>query len=372
MGTMSGSPGGSLATVWSWVDVLRRSQGVWLDRQGFGPIETPWQEAARVDGMRLRFYPGTRTGSPLLIVPAPIKRCYIWDLAPERSVVRRALEAGFAVGLVDWLEPAHNELGLTDYADRLPAIALAALLRRCRADAAILAGHSLGGTLAAIFASLHPELVRGLILVETPLRFRGTGDPVAAALGNSPWIADIMESGIGEVVPGSLLTLLAAMTDPVEFIVGPALDLLTCAGSGDALGAHLRVRRWTLDEFAMTGRLFAEVGTRLYEEDSFQAGTLDLAGRTAAVARLTMPMLAILDPDSTLVPAAAALAVAHGGGRLPAVRWCRPEPGIVVRHIGPLIGGNAHKTLWPAAFRWAAATYRPSAYRASRAAVSNS
>jgi polyhydroxyalkanoate synthase len=43
---------------------------------------------------------------PLLFVYALINRPYILDLQQDRSVVRRMLEAGFDVYLIDWGEPS--------------------------------------------------------------------------------------------------------------------------------------------------------------------------------------------------------------------------------------------------------------------------
>jgi polyhydroxyalkanoate synthase len=47
----------------------------------------------------------------LLLVPAPIKRPYVSDLAPGRSVVRRALVAGLNVGLLEWTGPEGDAAG---------------------------------------------------------------------------------------------------------------------------------------------------------------------------------------------------------------------------------------------------------------------
>ena len=59
-----------------------------------------------------------QAGPVVLVVPAPIKRSYIWDLLPEASAVRRLLAAGARVLLAEW-QPAPREFGLADYADRL-------------------------------------------------------------------------------------------------------------------------------------------------------------------------------------------------------------------------------------------------------------
>ena len=101
------------------MDEARRQAGRMLDAAGFGPDEAPWREALRADGVRLRAYGEPVPGPVLLLVPAPIKRHYVWDLAPGRSVVRRALAAGFNVGLIERTEPEGDaaDRGVDDYAD---------------------------------------------------------------------------------------------------------------------------------------------------------------------------------------------------------------------------------------------------------------
>jgi poly(3-hydroxyalkanoate) synthetase len=51
----------------------------------------------------------TPEAPPVLIVPAPIKRPYIFDFLPPVSVVRRLLEKGFAVYLIDGREVGEPE-----------------------------------------------------------------------------------------------------------------------------------------------------------------------------------------------------------------------------------------------------------------------
>jgi len=165
----------AVVTSFSLLDETRRQLGHALDLAGLGPVEAWSQVVAKWPGAQLRAYhPRTAAPGPaLLIMPAPIKRAYIWDLLPRVSVVRHCLRLRLRVFLLEWLDPGPSEdaFGLADYADRLPLAALDVISEETGSAAALLAGHSLGGTLAAIFASLRPERVRGLVLIEAPLAF---------------------------------------------------------------------------------------------------------------------------------------------------------------------------------------------------------
>ncbi len=105
------------------MDEMRRQIGRGLDALGLGPQEMPYRVAAEFRGARLRAYQdqGERQEPVLLIVPAPFKQAYIWDLLPPVSVVRRSLDQGLRVYLLEWLIPTRqeDEFGLAEYADRL-------------------------------------------------------------------------------------------------------------------------------------------------------------------------------------------------------------------------------------------------------------
>ncbi len=351
------------------LDQARRRAGRALDAAGLGPVEAPFRVAATMPGARLRAYqppgdPAAGRRPALLILPAPIKRAYVWDLLPAISVVRHCLRCGLQVYLLEWLDPglAEDGLGLTEHAERLPLAALDAVAAETGETAAVLAGHSLGGTFAAILASLHPQRVRGLVLVDAPLAFGpDRGGPLARAVATVPH-ARALRALAGSPVPGSLTALLSAAAVPEAFVLqrwGDMAASLWGAGHGDSLAAaiHVRAERWALDELAMPGRLFEDVLERLYREDRLAAGTLEVGGRRARLDGLSSPVLAVVNPPGRVVPPASVL---DGLASLPRdaprrVLRYEGERGPALQHLGPLIGPEAHARLWPEILDWAAA-----------------
>jgi polyhydroxyalkanoate synthase len=330
--------------IWSLFEALddaRRTQGMALDAIGLGPVETPHETIFRSAGMSLRRY-GTGPGPAVLIVPAPIKRPYIWDLAPAASAVRRLLAAGATVLLIQW-ERTAEPLGLDAYADRL----IGAALDAAGIDRAVLLAHSLGGLFAAIFAALHPERVRGLGLLATPLHFeRGVG--IFSAMADA-----LPGDRLPESIPGSFLAAASFRAAPLTFGLERFLDLCASVGAPDALATHLRVERWTLDEFPLSGRLVADLAAHLARDDAFVRGTLIVGGRRAAPAQVIAPVLCVVDPRCRVVPPAAVLPFfdAAGSGDKTLLHY-DGDVGVSLQHVGLLVGPQAHARLWPQITRW--------------------
>ena len=74
----------SLLAIAQWNDEVRRQIGRALGAVGLGAHETPYRIVAELPAARLRAYQEAESseGPVVLIMPAPFKRAYIWDLAP--------------------------------------------------------------------------------------------------------------------------------------------------------------------------------------------------------------------------------------------------------------------------------------------------
>ena len=190
-------------------DILRRAQGNAIAAFGLGPSECAYRIVASGPYWRLRDYGNHETSHPLLIVAAPIKRPYIWDLAPSASAIRYCLREGLHVHLLEWM-PASRRTSNNGLDECALAISdcVAKVSVEGRGAKPFLIGHSLGGTLAAIYGAMAPATIRGLVLLGAPLCFQPEQSQFRDALVSLvpstlsdanpfPWLAPIAGKCVG-------------------------------------------------------------------------------------------------------------------------------------------------------------------------------
>ncbi|HET9642675.1 MAG TPA: alpha/beta fold hydrolase [Burkholderiaceae bacterium] len=332
------------------IDAVRRRVGHTLDRAGLAPIETPSEPMSRAPGITLARYGRAQEGEPvLLLVPAPIKRHYIWDLAPEYSVVRQALARRFGVYMIHWSE-APDEWGLDDYLRQMLQA-----LQAVEADAhkkPHLLGHSLGGTLCATLAARYPEAMASLVLATAPLAMAERSGAFAPLLRWSPPAQAMLET-LGPSVAGSVLNLGAMLGSPEEFVWERELDNVNAMALGrECIARHWRVLRWSMDELPMPGRLFADVLDLLYRRDELMRGQLQVHGRRVAPSDVKAPISVIIDERSRVVPPGSVLPfVEAASSASKTVMHYQGDIGIALQHVGPLVGDSARRDIWPFIFQ---------------------
>jgi poly[(R)-3-hydroxyalkanoate] polymerase subunit PhaC len=270
-------------------------------------------------------------------------------MTPELSPVRAMRASGFQVYLVEWSGRAQesSESGMSAFADTTLSECITAIREETGQRHAFLAGHSLGGTFAAIFASLHPACVRGLVGLEAPLAFEDGALTLAASF-ISPEQIDLLPP----VIPGTMLNELSSSADPYTYQVEPWIDWLASAPA-HASDVHWRVRRWTLDEFPWPKLLFKEVLTFLYRENRFVRRRLHIGSRLADPQAIVAPILVVADPRSRIVPPRS-IEPYRTGTRCHDLKILDylGDTGVVMQHVGVLVGHNAHRGVWPQIVSW--------------------
>jgi polyhydroxyalkanoate synthase len=346
----------SAGNPYAQLDQTRRLLGKRLDTLGLGPLEIPSRVVFTKPGITLKSYGENGSDKPLLlIIPAPIKRAYIWDLAPGASVVQQCMQHGLRVYLIQWEQPGadEQEFGLADYADRLILDCIDAIEAESDQGRCCLAGHSLGGTLSAIFSALHPERVQSLVLLGAPLHFGQAVGALDSLVAITPGPQHRLLTTLLGNIPGSFLNTVSLLASPVTFGWSRWQDWLNSLPDAQALQTHLRVERWTLDEMPLARRFFAEVVELLYREDRFMRGILTLSGKQIAPKHVIAPLLSVIYRPCAIVPPEAVLPFHRAAGSTNTkTLWYEGDTGVSIQHVGMLVGKNAHHHLWPQIIRW--------------------
>jgi polyhydroxyalkanoate synthase subunit PhaC len=331
-------------------DKLRQAQGDALDASGLGPRECTFQLISSGPCWHLRAYGGPEAGPALLMVPAPIKRPYIWDLVPAVSAVRYCLHHGFRVHLIEWKPPsADGSAGLNAYCGRAIAACVEAISNQSNGTLPFLLGHSLGGTLATIYCAMTPRSVKGLVLLGAPLCFEQKSSPFRDSL-----VALIPEElPESQVVAGSLLSQIGAAVSPNTFVWLRWMDAALSLADPAAMDIHARVERWALDEVALPSKLINQIFQWLYRENRLYYGTLAVLNRTVGPANMATPTLAIVNTTDEVAPVSS---VAPFLGKMPTddtrIIEHPCEIGVGLQHLGMLAGRAAYATVWPQIIDW--------------------
>jgi polyhydroxyalkanoate synthase len=336
--------------VFALADVLRAAQGDLLAACGLGATECRYRLLASGEHWRLREYAGAGAGPPVLVVAAPIKRPYIWDLVPPLSVIRHCLRHGLRMYLLEWAAASRSgePVGLLDCADHAIGEAVARVSREAGGTAPFLMGHSLGGTFAAIHAAIAGRNVRGLVLVSAPLCFEPGSGRFRDAI-----VSTVPSSIVTDVVPGSLLSQLCALASPDIFLWARGVDAVLGAADPVASAVHARVERWALDEAPLPGRLVGEIFQWLYRENRFCRGTLRTRIGPVGPASVRVPVLAVVNGADEIAPAASIkpFVAAVSGASVRVIDY-HGEIGVGLQHLAVLVGRQAHAQVWPEIVSW--------------------
>jgi poly[(R)-3-hydroxyalkanoate] polymerase subunit PhaC len=335
------------------LDLLRRAQGHVLGAIGFDPAELTHRTLASGHCWRLRDYGRPGLEPSLLIVAAPIKRPYIWDLGPNVSAIGYCLNRGVHVYLLEWTTPTApgGHLGLDEYV-RAISESVARITSDPDATKPFLIGHSLGGTLAAIFSAFEPRSIRGLLLLCAPLCFQPATNRFRDAL------VSMIPRDLGEtdIVPGSLLSHASAFASPSTFVWHRLIDAMMSIGDLQAMDVHARVERWALDEAPLPGNLVHQIAEWLYREDRFNRGVLTVLGRKIGPSCLDVPTLAVVNTADEVAPLASIdpFLDALPTNQVTLIEY-PGEIGIALQHLGILVGREAYGHTWPKIIDWLAA-----------------
>jgi len=241
-----------------------------------------------------------RVRAPVLICYALVNRPYMMDLQPDRSLIRRLLDRGLDVYLIDWGYPdgADRYLEVSDYVLRYLPRCVAAVCESSGHDALNLLGVCQGGTLSLCYAALEPERIRNLITMVTPVDFR-TPENLLTKWSEHVDLAQLT-AATGNV-PGEMLNALFLGLMPFRLMSQKYVDLMDQIDDPHALENFLRMEKWIFDSPDQPGEMFRQFMQWFVKENRLARGSLELAGRRVDLAHINRIEAARRDPSTRIL-----------------------------------------------------------------------
>jgi polyhydroxyalkanoate synthase len=297
---------------------------------------------------RYRSISGIPGAVPLLIVYALVNRPYMMDLEPDRSLIRGLLSRGLDVYLIDWGYPdgADRFTTLADYVEGQLLGCVDEILKVHRLDALNVLGVCQGGVLSLCLAALHPERVRNLITMVTPVDFHTGADLL------SKWARKIdVDAWVGRAnVSGDVLNQLFLALMPFRLSHQKYVELLRGEPDPARIENFMRVERWIYDSPDQAGTAFREFVLWFYQQNRFIHGGLEIGGRRVDLRNLELPILNLIGTRDHLVPPASSAALR---GLVRSSDFTTLE--LDLGHIGMYVSARAQRQVPPAIADWLAA-----------------
>jgi polyhydroxyalkanoate synthase len=285
---------------------------------------------------------------PILIVYALINKPYILDLQPDRSVIRRLLDAGHDVYMIDWNEPSRldQHLGLHDYVNRYMDNCVDVVRERSGQDKINLLGYCMGGTMSSIYSALTPEKVNALGLMAAGLCFDQTGG-VLEDWGDEEYYdpQDVVDT-FGNV-PAEFLDTGFALMDPVDNYVSKYITLYENLESDGFVQNFSRMERWLDEGIDLAGQAYVEFLEKIYQNNELYNNELELNGERVELDNIDMPVIQIIGEYDHLIPPNASKPFNDviGSDDVTTIEY-------PTGHIGMSVSSSSHEDVWPEVCDW--------------------
>jgi len=330
------------------VKVAGRALDVLLERVPVEVGTSPHEVVLTENKARLIRYTGGRRlhRTPVLLLPSMVNRHTVFDLTPDSSVVQTLLAGGFDTFLLDWGRPTREDrlVPADEYVDGTIPRAVRAVLAASRADAVTIVGYCMGGTLALVHAALHPERVRNLVLLATPIDFEKAGklrtwsDPAGLDVG-------ALVAGFGNPPPKALHWAFGMIVPTWQ---ARQWHIFFRQAANDAFYRQFAaVGRWVGDNVEVPAEAFASFVRDGYQYNRLVRGGWKVRGREARLADVRASVMNVIARRDHIVPPECALGLPARLGSRDAV-----DRVFDCGHVGLSIGAEARPIVWPAILDW--------------------
>ncbi len=289
---------------------------------------------------------------PMLLSYALVNRPYMVDLQPDRSLVKALLEQGIDVYLIDWGYPRRVDRyrTLDDYINYFIDTFVDVVRERHQLDKINLLGICQGGAFSLCYAALHPEKVKNLVTMVTPVDFHCEDGLLnrwaGCTWGSKAMDPELMVKAMGNI-DGDFMNYGYLMLRPFSLGIGKYVDLIDLMNDKGKLENFLRMEKWIFDSPDQAAAAWLQFMKDFYQDNKLIKGEVELGGRRVDLKNVTMPVLNIYAEQDHLVPPASSKVLQQY-----VATDDFSEASFPVGHIGMYVSGKVQKSLPPTIAEW--------------------
>lgn len=312
---------------------------------------TPKEAVYKEDKLTLYHYknptgkkPTNKT--PLLITYALVNRPYMADLQKGRSMVQGLLDTGQDVYLIDWGYPDRSDrfLTLDDYINGYIDRCIDVICERHDIDAVNLLGICQGGALSLCYTALHPEKIKNLITMVTPVDFQTEDNMLSHWIRNID--VDLLVDTLGNV-SGDLMNWTFLNIKPYRTMGQKYIDMVDILDNPQQIENFMYMERWIFDSPDQAGEAYRQFINDFYKYNKLITGEVELGGQKVDLKKIKAPVLNIYALNDHLVPPSASKPLKKYVGTKDYT-----ELGFKGGHIGIYVSSSAQAQVPPSIGKW--------------------
>ncbi|MES9927490.1 MAG: class III poly(R)-hydroxyalkanoic acid synthase subunit PhaC, partial [Candidatus Thiodiazotropha sp. 6PDIVS] len=216
--------------------------------------------------------------------------------------------------------------------------------KRHKLDKINLLGICQGGAFSLCYASMHPDKVKNLVTMVTPVDFKTPDNMLSAWVQHMD--VDLLIDTLGNV-PGELLNWTFLSLKPFSLTGQKYLSMVDVLEDEDKLKNFLRMEKWIFDSPDQAGETFRQFTKDFYQKNGFIEGSITIGERQVDLKNITCPVLNIYAEQDHLVPPDASRALRDRTSSKDYTELSFPGG-----HIGIYVSGKAQKQVPPAIGQW--------------------
>lgn len=311
--------------------------------------QTPREVVFEEDKLKLYHYKkstSTVNKIPTLIVYALVNTPSMMDIGQDKSFIKKLVDSGLDLYLIEWGFPTADDkyLTLDDYINIYIDDCVDHIRKENKVDKINILGVCQGGTFSLMYTSLHPEKIKNVVTMVTPVDF-STDDGLLFKWGKylDP---DRMVEAYG-VVPGEFMNTGFLTLKPLSLMVNKYVDVINDLDDPDSLSNFMTMEKWIFDSPGQAGMAYKEFLNSMYRENKLMKGEMEIAGKKVDLKNITQPLLNLYAERDNQVPNAATIPIKECVGSKDYTAKSFPTG-----HIGMFVSRRSQEEVAPTVVDW--------------------